>query len=57
VDTFAKRRGNQVATAAGEAAPPAGSEGSGQIQTPYYDHVVLQQREPDLELKENDCSL
>jgi hypothetical protein len=38
-------------TAAGATAPPAGSEG--QAQTPYYDDVVLQQREPDLELKEN----
>jgi hypothetical protein len=49
-------------TAAGEAVPPAGSEGaaiseavtpagSGQTQTPYYDDVVLQQEE--VELKEN----
>jgi hypothetical protein len=60
-----KRKSN---TAAGEAAPPAGSGGAaaseavtpagsegsgGQTQTPYYDDVVLQQREPDLELKEN----
>jgi hypothetical protein len=52
-------------TAAGEAVPPAGSGGAaaseavtpagsrGQPQAPYYDDVVLQQREPDLELKEN----
>jgi hypothetical protein len=41
-------------TAAGETVTPAGSEGSaGLTQTPYYDDVVLQQREPDLELKEN----
>jgi hypothetical protein len=41
-------------TAAGETVTPAGSGGSGgQAQTPYYDDVVLQQRDPDLELKEN----
>jgi hypothetical protein len=52
-------------TTAGETIPPAGSGGAaaleavtpagsaGQTHIPYYDDVVLQQREPDLELKEN----
>jgi hypothetical protein len=44
-----KKRKSSIA--AGETIPTAGS--GGQIRTPYYDDVVLQQRESDLELKEN----
>jgi hypothetical protein len=40
-----------LSTAAGETVTPAGS--GGQTQTPYYDDVVIQQCDPDLELKEN----
>ena len=48
-----RRRKSSTAAAAGETVPPGGS--GGQTQAPYYDtvHVVLQPREPDLELKEN----
>jgi hypothetical protein len=47
---FCQKKRKSSTLAAGETIPPAGSEG--QTQIPYYD-VVLQPREPDLELKEN----
>ena len=48
-----ERRENLISTraAAGEAVPPGGS--GGQTQTPYYDDVVIQQSDQELELNEN----
>ena len=45
------RRKSSTTAAAGETVPPAGSRG--QTQTPYYDDVVIQQSDQELELKEN----
>ena len=50
-DVCQKKRKPSTSTAAAdlETVPPSG----GQTQIPYYDDVVLQQREQGLELKEN----
>ena len=45
---FCQKKRKQ-STAAAETVPPSG----GQTQIPYYDDVVLQPREQELELKEN----
>ena len=46
-----ERRGNLISTtaAAGEIVPPGGS--GGQTQTPYYDDIVIQRSDQELELK------
>ena len=46
-----KKRKSSTTAAAGEAVPPGGS--GGQTQTPYYDDIVIQQSDQELELKEN----
>ena len=48
-----ERRGNLISTtaAAGETVPPGGS--GGHTQTPYYDDVVIQQSDQELELNKN----
>ena len=46
-----KRRKSSTTATAGETVPPGGS--GGQTQTPYYDDVVKQQSDQELELKEN----
>ena len=49
-----KKRKSSTTAAAGETVPPAGSGGHTQIQTPYYDDVVIQQSDhQELELNEN----
>ena len=46
-----KKSKSSTRAAAGETVPPGGS--GGQTQTPYYDNVVIQQSDQELELKEN----
>ena len=46
-----KKRKSSTRAAAGKTVPPGGS--GGQTQTPYYDDVVKQQSDQELELKEN----
>ena len=46
-----KKRKSGTTAAAGETVPPGGS--GGQTQTPYYDDVMIQQSDQELQLKEN----